>query len=136
MLRRVTRAAIFVSLALALWTLACPASAMPAGVCDDRGASAIAPVPALEPPESAIERTRAARAAAVAAACDGDQAPSRITISPARRQSAGSAAYVDGAVPTDGVRLAPATRKAFDPASAVPPCTSGAKLRIERPPRA
>ena len=44
MFRGALRFAISVGLMLALWTVSRPAAAaMPAGVCDDRGASAIAP---------------------------------------------------------------------------------------------
>ncbi|MGA7124195.1 MAG: hypothetical protein WBY94_29100, partial [Polyangiaceae bacterium] len=54
----VVRAALFASLVLALWTIGRPAFAMPAGVCDDRGATAIAPAPPLEAPDVAIRQVR------------------------------------------------------------------------------
>src|SRR5947209_17163186 len=64
MARVVLRAVLFGSVVLALWSLARPASAAIAPLCDDRGASAIAPPPLLQAPDDAhneaIERAHVA----------------------------------------------------------------------------
>jgi hypothetical protein len=67
MVRALLRAALFGSVFLTLWTLARPASAAIAPLCDDRGASGIALPPPLEAPEDAIQRARAT------ATCERDE---------------------------------------------------------------
>ena len=79
MFRGVLRAALSVGLMLALWTVSRPAAAaVPAGLCDDRGASAIAPPPSLEAPDEAIQRARAPLPC-------GGELESRVAVSPGHR---------------------------------------------------
>ena len=59
MVTRVFRTAIFAGVMLALWTLGRPAHAATlAPFCDDRGATALAPPPALEAPDEAVRQGR------------------------------------------------------------------------------
>jgi hypothetical protein len=57
-LRRILRAVLVASVALAMWTLARPVLAAPAPLCDDRAATALAGPPALEAPDVAVRRAR------------------------------------------------------------------------------
>jgi hypothetical protein len=126
------RVVIAVALSLSLWVLARPAWAMPAGLCDDRGASAIAPPPALEGPDVGIERARAASSSS----CDGDSTPEHATVFPGHRASQGTPVDGGGALaPADRlVVLAPvgAPQEPVFPPARLP---RGERFRIERPPR-
>lgn len=129
MLRRVVRAALFASFVIALWTFGRPALAMPAGLCDDRGASAIAPPPALEAPDDAIQRAR------LPALCTGAELPIRATIAPAHR---GSPAPSADAVYALAPRTEPVAAAQGEELEAVPVAnrfSRGFHWRIERPPR-
>jgi hypothetical protein len=129
MVRRVARAAVFAGLTLALFALARPARAIPAGLCDDRGATAVAPPPALEPPESALERTRSAQAPC------GKDGPARATAAPSRRAPRPVAA-AERALPAPAVLHAPPRALGVDmPIPIAPPHTREARFRVERPPR-
>jgi hypothetical protein len=123
------RAALLVSLMLALWTLARPALAMPAGLCDDRGASAIAPAPALEAPDVAIRRAR------VPTSCEGAELPVRATIAPAHRVLTQTWASPEQALPVGAVWLgAPERARVELVLRGNRPCR-GIDSRVERPPR-
>jgi len=130
MLRRSLRAVLFAIVTIALWTVARPAQAMPAGFCDDRGASAIAPDPLLEASDVAIQRAH------VASVCDGEEVQLGAAAAPGHGQPAVDAVALDPAVP--------ATRAAVPPASSRPrsflpvsqPRADGVQGTLERPPRA
>ena len=114
---------------LALWTVSRPAAAaVPAGLCDDRGASAVAPPPALEAPDEAIQRSRAP------APCGGEL-ESRVAVSPGHRSVAFPDSDAPSALPSDPLHLvAPhGTPSAF----VAPPDMHGLVMpfRVERPPR-
>jgi hypothetical protein len=131
MFRDVARAALFASLTLVLWMLARPAWAMPAGLCDDRGASAIASPPALEAPDGAIERARAQRP------CGGDDVAGRATIRHGRQSASAFAARRAGALPVFCIAVPSAPDQAAEPLRpAYRPTRCGVRLRVERPPRA
>lgn len=130
MVGRVTRAVIFAGLTLALWVLARPAHAMPAGLCDDRGATAVAPPPAFEPPENALERARTAMSCG-----DGDGAPMLPTASPGHRVRA-PIETGDWALPTGRVAITCATGDVLLRAPEVPSPGTLVRFRVERPPRA
>jgi hypothetical protein len=114
---------------LALWTVSRPAAAaVPAGLCDDRGASAVAPPPALEAPDEAIQRARAA------APCGGD-VESRVAVSPGHRGISVAESDAPSALPAQPLvwlaphsavipRAEPAERRGL-----------GVHWRVERPPR-
>jgi len=130
MLSRALRNALVTSLVLALWAFARPASAAPAPLCDDRGASAIAPPPALEAPDEAIARAR------LSTTCPGDDLPVGRTVAPAHRGVAPPAASVDlglpatqSVPPSSGGDPIPATATEARP-------RAGVRARVERPPRA
>jgi hypothetical protein len=114
---------------LALWTLARPALAMPAGLCDDRGASAIAPAPALEAPEIAIRRAR------VPTVCEGADLPVRATIAPAHRLLVQTLGSADQALPVSRASL----RGPVGDCAQLVPCATPScreiRCRVERPPR-
>jgi hypothetical protein len=131
MFRGVLRAALSVGLMLALWTVSRPAAAaMPAGVCDDRGASAIAPPPALEAPDEAIQRARAP------VSCGGEL-DSRVAVSPGHDRGSVPEQDAPSALPTEPVLLVVPESQPSRIA-----CTSerlggfGVHFRVERPPRA
>jgi hypothetical protein len=122
------RAALFASLVLALCVAGRSAFAMPAGVCDDRGATAIAPAPSLEAPDVAIRRARAV------GSCGERELLARTRIAPARRVFAPPSAATCGAlsvvtypVAGDGERLERFSRVSRPP--------WGVRWRVERPPR-
>jgi hypothetical protein len=128
MFRRVQRAALFVGFVLALWALARPASAMPAGLCDDRGASAIAPAPSLEVPDVALMRTKATL-------CPLDGGPVRATVGPAHRVIAAFSGNSEQALLIGSVLLSPVAGERVELAPCANPILRGIRWRIERPPR-
>ncbi len=129
MVRGVFRAALFVGLVLALWTLPRSAAAMPAGLCDDRGATAIAP-PSLEAPDEAIQRARAP-----ASSCLGDALDGRAAISHAHTGMTPMGEDAGRALPSCGLVVAspPAAVLPFNEVEAA--SSFDARSRIERPPR-
>jgi hypothetical protein len=129
MFLRVWQLAFFVSLALALCTLARPALAMPAGLCDDRGATAIAPAPALQAPEEAIQR------ASAPASCAGRDGLARATIAPAHRGLASASADPQPAFPVGRVALAAAEGDKIELGRVDDQPLRGMRPRVERPPR-
>jgi hypothetical protein len=126
----VIRAALFASLVLALWTFGRSAFAMPAGLCDDRGASAIAPPPSFEAPDVAIQRAHAPFS------CAGRKLPPYARILPTHRILSPPVASPDCALPATARSLAvPWVMKLdLDRRSKRPP--AGISWRVERPPRA
>lgn len=128
--RRLLRAALFAIVTVALWALARPAMAMPAGYCDDRGATAIAPPPVLEAPDVAVRQAR------VAASCDGDDVAVGETVAPGHAPAGGVAAQGDPAVPVRTIALPPASSEQMSPVPELGPRADGVTTSIERPPRA
>jgi hypothetical protein len=129
MVRAFLRAALFGGVFLALWTLAHPAAAANAPLCDDRGASAVADPPPLEAPEVAIERARATCAYTLGGL------PFGARISPAHRNLPRFSPAPAPALPAAVLQVAPAA--AEEPLRAVlaaRPC-DGVRSRVERPPR-
>jgi hypothetical protein len=129
MLRRVLRAALFASLVLAFWTVSRPAFAMPAGFCDDRGASAIAPPPSLEASDEAIARAR------LPAMCRGAELPIRATIVPFHHGFPVASASADYALPLRVTPVAAARGDLLELTYDGNRPSSGVRWRIERPPR-
>ncbi len=118
------------SLLLVLWTMARPAHAMPAAFCDDRGASAVAPPPALDAPDVVIARVR------VALSCPGQDLPLFASLGVGHRGVVPSLSTgLDAALPIAPAWLVPPAGEELDaPAEAARPL-DGVRARIERPPR-
>jgi hypothetical protein len=123
------RLALFVSLVLALWTVGRPAMAMPAGLCDDRGASAIAQVPSFEAPDLAIRRAMAG------GSCRDEKLPVHARIVPAHSAfpSLYGTAHYALSVDLFGLEAGPGEAISVDPGAWRP--LSGVRGRVERPPR-
>jgi hypothetical protein len=130
MLRRALRAFLVSSLALALWTLSRPAHASPAPLCDDRGATAIAPPLALQAPEGAIERAH------TPVACPGGDAPYGSTIARGHRAGTGAATAAQPVLPPSQTALVPPPDATLDPPARFTEPPDGVRPRVERPPRA
>lgn len=117
------------SLALVLWTVARPAAAAPAPFCDDRGASAIAPPPALEAPDVAVQRAR------VTSTCPTEDSPLGATLTHGRAPSAPAVIQAEPALLVATIPLPLPSTSELDPAPRVEwPC-EGVRSRVERPPR-
>jgi hypothetical protein len=133
MLRRPLRALrvlLVASVTLVLWTFARPArAAAPAPFCDDRGASSIAPAPALEASDVAVQRARATPA------CPGEELPLGTAISRGRAPSAPAVLLADPVLPaTRAPLVAPPGSRLDSPSTAESP-PDGERSRVERPPR-
>jgi hypothetical protein len=128
MVRAFLRVALFGGVFLALWTLARPAAAATAPLCDDRGASAVAAPPALVAPDQAIERARTT--------CSyTKELPFGACISPAQKTVPRSSPVADHAVPAAALRIAPAAAEQPQPVIPVARALEGVRSRVERPPR-
>jgi len=131
MVRALLRAALFGSVFLALWTLARPASAAIAPLCDDRGASGVALPPPLEAPEDAIQRARAA------ATCERDEIPLGSSVGPKQKGAPPAAPSGEPAQPAAQPRLLfPAAGSESRVLAVVARPRDGVRNRVERPPRA
>jgi hypothetical protein len=130
MLPRVLRTVLIASVALALWTLVRPArAAMPAGLCDDRGATAIAPAPTFDALDEAVRRARAS------ASCPDHDLPLCATVVPAHRGGAPASADAQYALAIDCTQWpAPEATPVALAAHPERPLR-GERSRIERPPR-
>ncbi|HTQ42019.1 MAG TPA: hypothetical protein VMI75_04620 [Polyangiaceae bacterium] len=129
MFRRALRCAIFAIVTVAIWTLSRPAFAMPAPLCDDRGATSLAPPPTLQAPELAVLRAPAPLPCEDAGLADGP------TLAPGHGQHQVPSAQGDPAFVTCA---APLVSLAGEPLALPPPAapsTEGVQYRIERPPR-
>jgi hypothetical protein len=126
---RALRALLVASVTLVLWTLARPALAAPAPFCDDRGASSIAPAPALEASDVAVQRARATPA------CPGEDVPLGTAVTRGRAPSAPAVLLADPVLPATRAPLVapPGTRLDSPPTAESPP--DGERSRVERPPR-
>jgi hypothetical protein len=132
MLDRLARQWLFATLLLVAWTFARSASAMPAGVCDDRGACAIAAPPSLHTPGSSIGRG----AVEVPSLGDGVPLDGKVGVCPDGGPQDAPPANVDPAIPPDlQVRLAPAVSESWAPMVSSMSGARGMRYRVERPPR-
>ncbi|HZU84990.1 MAG TPA: hypothetical protein VE987_18795 [Polyangiaceae bacterium] len=129
MVHRLMRTVVFAAVTVALWALARPASAMPAGLCDDRGATAIASPPSLEAPDIAVERVRAP------ARCSGDDLPWLATVKPAHGVAASPALGCEPALPLAGALVAAPQGQASRVWRELHRAAQGVRARVERPPR-
>jgi hypothetical protein len=130
MLRRALRFALFAIVTVAIWTLSRPAFAMPAPLCDDRGATSLAPPPTLQAPELAVLR------APTPLPCDEDAGlAAGPTLASGHGQHQVPAPQGDPAVVTCA---APLVSSVGEPMALPPPAapsSEGVHYRIERPPR-
>ena len=129
MLRRALRYLLGASLTLVLWTLARPAMAMPAPFCDDRGASGIAPAPALEASDVAVQRARATPP------CPGDDRPLGAALTRGHHGWTPIVVAAEPVIPTGRAPLVAPPGSLLDPPPTVECPRDGERSRIERPPR-
>jgi hypothetical protein len=133
MASRVFRTAIFAGVMLALWLVGRPAHAASfAPFCDDRGATALAPPPALEATDEAVRR-------AATRPCDADtEAPVfGLALQSAHRIVRTFSADATPAAPPAPPRVLP-TPLLDGPIAFVAretPPQAGVRYRVERPPR-
>jgi hypothetical protein len=133
MVRRLLRAALFAGVVLLVWTVSRSASAAisdHAPFCDDRGASALAPAPALESPSDVIDRVRAASSCTL----NDIDAIGRAFAPSHRSFETPASSYVPAlwrAAPT--VTAPPGEDLALD--GPVTPTPIEVHFRVERPPR-
>jgi hypothetical protein len=132
--RRALRAALFAIVTIALWALARPAMAMPAGYCDDRGATAMAPAPVLEAPDVAVRQARAAQAPAPA--CDGEDTTVGEAVVPGHGAAFFAAAQGEPALPSGAIVVPPASSESTSSAPEVARPSDGVTSGVDRPPRA
>jgi hypothetical protein len=130
MVTRVFRTAIFAGVMLALWTIGRPAHAATfAPFCDDRGATALAPPPALEATDEAVRRT-------AASPCDAGTPIFGLALGPGHRSLRSFSADAALATTASPPRLPPSPLDepiAFVARQAPP--RVGVRSRVERPPR-
>jgi hypothetical protein len=136
MLLRVARAAIFLVTVLVTSTLARSAFASGftgyygAPFCDDRGATALAPRPDLEAPDAAWQQTRSD-------ACDLDGNTWRVMVRPTGTRIV---ATLDESAPADRapslLTMPTADSYELTLTEVTGRPSPGARLRVERPPRA
>jgi hypothetical protein len=129
MFRRMLRTALTASLVLTLWTVARPAFAMPAPLCDDRGASAIAVAPTLEADGGTVART-------VSGSCGGDAAFLRVTIAPVHSGFTDHPSNDECARPLAGLHIVVPAGEVCSIARPSSRPLHGVTFRVERPPRA
>jgi hypothetical protein len=120
---------MFAIVTVAIWTLSRPAFAMPAPLCDDRGATSLAPPPTLQAPELAVLR------APPPLPCEDTGLEAGPTLAPGHGQHQVPSPQGDPAVV---IRTAAFVSLAGEPI-ALPapaaPSSEGMHYRIERPPR-
>ena len=130
MVVKALRVALFSGLMVALWSFVHPAfAATLAPFCDDRGATALAPPPALEPTDEAVRR-------AAAPSADGDGPSFAVVLRSAHRAPRITLVDVSPASASrfaPGVLPPPAEPRAFEARDLLPP--AGVRFRVERPPR-
>lgn len=129
MLRRALRCALFAIVTVAIWTLSRPAFAMPAPLCDDRGATSLAAPPTLQEPELAVLRAPAPLP------CEDPDVTDGPTLAPGHGEQQAPSTQGEPAVVTCAAPLVspPGAPLASPPPAA--PSTEGVQYRIERPPR-
>jgi hypothetical protein len=132
MVRAAYRAALFVSVMLAVWAVARPASAAPAPLCDDRGATVVALPPALEAPDIAIERARLSNTCPFSWGVD---LPLGAGISTYHATAELCASTAEPGLPVEPLALSPPRGEELGTALALPRVERGVRFRVERPPR-
>ena len=128
LLRRALRCALFAIVTVAIWTLSRPAFAMPAPLCDDRGATTLAPPPTLLAPLEVLSP-------APPLPCDDADLGVGPTLDAGHGPHPFPPSQGDPALVTSAAPLAtpPGEPLASPPPDA--PSTEGVQYRIERPPR-
>ncbi len=96
--------------------------------CDDRGATAVAPPPALEAPDEAIRR-------AAASPCAADELALHAVASQGHRSHPRVASDGPHGLVPRALRLAPPPGERLTDPAMVLPVTSDERVRLERPPR-
>ena len=125
---RVFRSALVLGLVLTLWTFARPALAARAPFCDDRGATAMAPPPALEAPDIGVIRARVS-------VCEAGERSFFAIVTPARSNVSPPLGEADQALPSRSLHVVPAEDSLADlPMPGARP-DAGVRHRVERPPR-
>jgi hypothetical protein len=129
-LARLLRAVLVAGVWLAVLTVARPAHAAWAPLCDDRGASALAPPPLLQAPEDVITRASNAR-------CDRDAASLLSTLRRGHERVDSPDPDGDAALPaaTIPVLLQQSRSATSTPAREIERPPSAMRARVERPPR-
>jgi hypothetical protein len=131
MLRRALRCALFAIVTVAIWTLSRPAFAMPAPLCDDRGATSLAPPPTLQAPEVALLRAPAPPPSL----CEDEGVAAAPAIAPGHGQHQAPITQADPVLPACAAPVvSPAGEPVALPVHAAP-SSDGVQYRIERPPR-
>ncbi len=130
MLGRAARAVLFAGTMIAVWLIASPALAASAPLCDDRGATGLAPPPALQSPEDAFVRARS-----IAPDCFGGATRDLAFVS-SHDAPAPPAADGDSAVPISLARVERATSTACALPNVAGDARDAVAARVERPPRA
>jgi hypothetical protein len=129
MLRRALRCALFAIFTVAIWTLSRPAFAMPAPLCDDRGATSLAPAPTLPAPDLAVLR------APPPLPCEDQDLATGPTLAPGHGQHQAPSTQGDPAAVTCAAPLASPVSEPLALPPPAAPSTEGVLYRIERPPR-
>ena len=130
---RALRVWLFACVAFALWAVALPARAASAPYCDDRGASALASPPVLQPPEEAM---RAALAPRAPWACSFEEQLASGAVAHGHRTVAPAVSVADVASPSLPRDLAPANGDGLLPEESDDDgAPTGVRCRVERPPR-
>jgi hypothetical protein len=127
---RTVRYLLLAACVLALWAAPRRAFAATAAapICDDRGASLIAPPPLLQAPEDAVRRARWAD-------CGGDESSGLVAIGQGKSPRPPSSSSVEPALPFKPLTLlAPSSRLEIAP-DTQESGPRGERARVERPPR-
>lgn len=132
MSRRALRGAFIVGLLTLMSTFARSALASEtqrwAPYCDDRGATAVAPPPALEAPDEAIRRARAST-------CASDELTLHAVATQGHRSGHSFSSDAPQALATETTTLVSPPGETMDAAPVTARAAQGARERLDRPPR-
>ncbi len=118
---------LFAAIVAVTWTVALPALAAPAPFCDDRGASALAAAPTLQPTDEAIAR-------ALTVACPDDDTSGFPFVAP-HRATTWSLTVAEPAAPGVLLVLPPPGDSELAYLECARSALPGFHSRLERPPR-